>query len=1031
MFDSRIARLLASAGLVTLLAGAPAALGQPKFIVTGISSDLAATGDGVSGLVSIDLTGPYSDFSTVPIVWRRGVGYSIVPGAVFKGGVPGVFCSSDLSVLAMTAENTSNWGDLNCFNGYDTMTGDELPQDTPPCDPFGIAHRWTAGTGWVNTGSFPRFPDPMTGRMIGGTSCDLDINSARDISADGRYVLGNGWSARATNLSGTGISTGRCGDFYPFVYDGLTQTLTQLAVQPGTTTSRADYINADGTVVTGYDLGVSEADAPAALASGDFNGDGVLDLAVANRDTFRVAVLLGNADGTFQAALNFEPEIGELRGIAAADVNGDMITDLVVTGGTFQAKVLLGQGDGTFAVHGGFIFPGSQPGAIAIGDMNGDAIPDLVIANRTANTVAVLLGTGTGAFGAATAYAVGTTPSGVALGHFNGGTALDVVVANQCGNTISVLLGNGNGTLQAAQTYAVGVNPTGVAVGDVNGDGSADLVVANRGGNTVSVLLGTGTGTFGAAAGTVVGEGPSAVAIGLMDAGSVPDLVVTNSRDNTVSVLRGNGNGTFQAPQSQSTGQNPIGVVIGSFGTGSTNDVAVANFRGGGVSVLVGNGDGTLQARADYSTASFFFNSNRRTVVWRNGVQTILDPYLGAKDNAAISGPGHVVAQGASTEFVASTFPCAIGVRLVRWTYDSGNWVPENLGRPVDLAVDGGGTVAFSDLWATGVSADGNTIVGTALYGPPPPFLGGIRRPFIWRPSINGGVPMDLQAYLNSVTPGGEFLPAGMDFNWVEGVSADGNAVLVTILNRRNTCTLPSESLVTFAAGVIYLDGSSIACDPPRIGVGPEDWTADSDGPFGVALNVLASGSWPLTYQWQREDPNAPGVWVDLSDSCSNFDDSNWDFEGTQTVQLRIGQHFGGGGRGGRYRVVISNSCGSVASEPATVSFVTGACCFFGFCVPMNYESECLAIAGEWGGAGSVCGPNDECPSAVCPGDYNGDGVVDLADLLDFLGAWNPNLGQNVTPGTNGDVNEDGVVDLADLLSFLGDWNPNLGQTCP
>ncbi|MBX3386193.1 MAG: multicopper oxidase domain-containing protein [Phycisphaeraceae bacterium] len=67
----------------------------------------------------------------------------------------------------------------------------------------------------------------------------------------------------------------------------------------------------------------------------------------------------------------------------------------------------------------------------------------------------------------------------------------------------------------------------------------------------------------------------------------------------------------------------------------------------------------------------------------------------------------------------------------------------------------------------------------------------------------------------------------------------------------------------------------------------------------------------------------------------------------------------------------------------------------------------------------------------VCPGDYNNDGVVDLADLLDFLGAWNPNLGQNVTPGTNGDVNNDGVVDLADLLEFLGGWNPHLGQTCP
>ena len=262
--------------------------------------------------------------------------------------------------------------------------------------------------------------------------------------------------------------------------------------------------------------------------------------------------------------------------------------------------------------------------------------------------------------------------------------------------------------------------------------------------------------------------------------------------------------------------------------------------------------------------------------------------------------------------------------------------------------------MAFSDLWATGVSTDGNTIVGTALYGPPPPFLGGIRRPFIWRPSINGGVPMDLQAYLNSVTPGGEFLPAGMDFNWVEGVSADGNAVLVTILNRRNTCTLPSESLVTFAAGVIYLDGSSIACDPPRIGVGPEDCTADSAGPFGVALNVLASGSWPLTYQWQRRSRN-PGRVVDLSGRAPT-DDSNWT-EGAGAVADRAALRR-------RDRRAVPRDLELVrigGGRAGQLSFVTGAASVLR---PMNYESE--ADRREWG-AGSVCGPNDECPSAVCP----------------------------------------------------------------
>ncbi|MBX3387069.1 MAG: hypothetical protein KF768_10900 [Phycisphaeraceae bacterium] len=83
------------------------------------------------------------------------------------------------------------------------------------------------------------------------------------------------------------------------------------------------------------------------------------------------------------------------------------------------------------------------------------------------------------------------------------------------------------------------------------------------------------------------------------------------------------------------------------------------------------------------------------------------------------------------------------------------------------------------------------------------------------------------------------------------------------------------------------------------------------------------------------------------------------------------------------------------------------------------------------GAAGSFVGVMDlPACGASCPGDYNGDNVVDLADLLDFLGAWNPNLGQSVTPGTNGDINGDGVVDLADLLDFLGEWNPNLGQSC-
>ncbi len=69
--------------------------------------------------------------------------------------------------------------------------------------------------------------------------------------------------------------------------------------------------------------------------------------------------------------------------------------------------------------------------------------------------------------------------------------------------------------------------------------------------------------------------------------------------------------------------------------------------------------------------------------------------------------------------------------------------------------------------------------------------------------------------------------------------------------------------------------------------------------------------------------------------------------------------------------------------------------------------------------------------STPCPGDYNGNGSVDLLDLLAFNGDWSSNLGQSVTPGTNGDYNGNGSVDLLDLLAFNGDWSSNLGQACP
>jgi hypothetical protein len=105
-----------------------------------------------------------------------------------------------------------------------------------------------------------------------------------------------------------------------------------------------------------------------------------------------VSVLLGNGDGTFQAAVYFA--VGDLPGsVAVADLDGDTIPDLVTANSRFRrndVSVLLGNGDGTFQAAT-FFAAGSQPVSVAVADLDGDTVPDLVTANFNGNDVSVLL----------------------------------------------------------------------------------------------------------------------------------------------------------------------------------------------------------------------------------------------------------------------------------------------------------------------------------------------------------------------------------------------------------------------------------------------------------------------------------------------------------------------------------------------------------------------------------------------------------------------------------------------------------------
>lgn len=322
---------------------------------------------------------------------------------------------------------------------------------------------------------------------------------------------------------------------------------------------------------------------PSAVAVADVNGDGKPDLLVANPcastcsgsspGVGSVGVLLGNGDGTFQAAVNYHTAGYFGMALAVADVNGDGKPDLLVTiqcgtnpcSSDSMVGVLLGNGNGTFQTAVTYSSGGYAAESIAVHDVNGDGKPDLLVSNQCASYgnctngggVGVLLGNGNGTFQTAVSYSSTGIADSVAVADVNGDGKPDLLVGNYCAPnncpggttvTVAVLLGNGNGTFETAVTYgSSGYAQPSVAVADVNGDGKPDLLVANQcadsacsGNGTVAILLGNGDGTFQAAVNYGSGgyTASSLVAADVNGDGK-PDLLTANQGTSSTSLSSG------------------------------------------------------------------------------------------------------------------------------------------------------------------------------------------------------------------------------------------------------------------------------------------------------------------------------------------------------------------------------------------------------------------------------------------------------------------------------------------------------------
>jgi hypothetical protein len=365
----------------------------------------------------------------------------------------------------------------------------------------------------------------------GGQSAATGGQTGRvSFSAPVAYKLGSGpTSVAVADLNGDGK------DDFAVTTQGTATTTSGVTV----------FLNRGDGTFSEPALIVTEGE-PVSIAIADVSGDGKHDLAVAVSNvvgnTGAVRVLANNGDGTFAPATSYALP-ARPSSIKTGDLDGDGRNDLAVAYGDGLAlnglAVLLNQGNGNLAVAKTYS-AGEAPAAIALGDLNRDGKLDVVAANYSPeiagvqDAVHVLLNRGDGTFTAAASYPGGEWLNSVAIADFDGDGLGDVAVAND--HATGILLNRGNGVLGSPVTYVVAGGQKSIAVGDLDGDSRPDLATTNPlgfgtagwSGGRIVVLLNKGDGTFIAPAYFTEAAVVGGIAIGNLNGDGSSDLVVMN-----------------------------------------------------------------------------------------------------------------------------------------------------------------------------------------------------------------------------------------------------------------------------------------------------------------------------------------------------------------------------------------------------------------------------------------------------------------------------------------------------------------------
>jgi hypothetical protein len=237
---------------------------------------------------------------------------------------------------------------------------------------------------------------------------------------------------------------------------------------------------------------------PQNIGAADFDGDGNMDAAVTNRGDGSISFIRNLGGGSFSVVQTLaagDSPRGLAFGRLTPSVSGASSVDVAVAAyGSRQVRIFRGIGDGTFSAHVTLDLAGlEQPEDVAMADIDKDGLDDLLVtlANTTVHYVGVLRQTAPGVFCVCDFFDVGgIRPVGIAAGDFDFDTFVDVAAVNSTTNDVSVLRNLRNGQFGELQTFPVlGPEAQSIAAADLDGNHYLDLVVTNNLGNSVSVLL--------------------------------------------------------------------------------------------------------------------------------------------------------------------------------------------------------------------------------------------------------------------------------------------------------------------------------------------------------------------------------------------------------------------------------------------------------------------------------------------------------------------------------------------------------------